>query len=600
MSTSTSSFSDTLALSLTGDVLTGTAESELLEGTEGNDTIDGGAGNDTLVGWWGDDSLAGGAGDDLYIIDRLTDVIVEAEGGGKDTVNVDFFSGTYALGANLENAQAGISSVWVDLTGNALDNLLVGNGWNNRLSGGAGNDTLEGAGRDDTLDGGTGFDIAVLEEEPFGFGFDYTVVRPSATQTNLVDPFGSTVILLNVEVVQWKDWMGNLIVMPIEDLLWGVGTFGDDTLVGASDRDTLRGDAGNDLLQGADGDDVLSGGTGADTLWGDGGSDVLSGGTGADTYHFGAAEGDDAIAEEGDATALVVDTLVIDAGSGNLAGGQVHLARSQGPVGDLILTTTSGNTLTVEGFFLNDAVDNSAAIEQIRFTDGNVTLSQAQILAELLKGSATADWIRGYGSNDALDGRDGDDTLEGAAGHDTLTGGLGNDALDGDSGADLLRGNEGSDTLAGWQGNDILDGGADDDLLDGLVGWDVLLGGAGNDALHGYWGRDTLVGGAGDDTLTGGMGADRFVLNTLDGIDTLTDFTPGLDKIAINKRVFSAMADAGGGAPTTLAELGEAFTYDAATGALTYDADGAGGADPLTIAQLTPGLDLAADFLIVG
>lgn len=597
MAISTSSFSDILALSLTGDVLTGTADSELLEGTAGNDTIHGNAGNDTLMGGWGDDRLVGGAGDDVYDIDRLADVVVEDADGGIDTVIVSmfFYSGTYTLGAHLENARVSMDEA-TSLAGNTLDNLLVGSWRDSRLSGGAGDDTLDGGGGNDTLDGGTGFDIAVLD----GYRQDYTVVRPSATQTNLVEQYGYTVILLNVEAVQWKDWNDALIVTTMEELLRGVGTFGDDTLVGASDRDTLRGDAGNDLLQGGEGDDVLSGGTGADTLRGDGGSDELVGGTGADTYHFGAAEGDDVITEGGDATALVVDTVVIDAGSGNLATGQVHLARSQGSVGDLILTITSGDALTVEGFFLNDAVDNSAAIEQIRFTDGDVTLSQAQILVELLKGSASADWIRGYGSDDALDGREGDDALEGAAGHDTLTGGLGNDALDGDLGADLLRGNQGSDTLAGWQGNDILEGGADDDVLDGLVGSDVLLGGAGNDALHGYSGRDTLVGGAGDDTLTGGVGADRFVLNTLEGTDSITDFTPGLDKIAINKGVFSAMADAGSGTPTTLAELGDAFAYDAATGALSYDADGAGGAGPLTIAQLTPGLDLAADFLIVG
>lgn len=56
-------------------------------------------------------------------------------------------------------------------------------------------------------------------------------------------------------------------------------------------------------------------------------------------------------------------------------------------------------------------------------------------------------------------------------------------------------------------------------------GNDVLDGGDGNDALYGEGGDDVLIGGAGNDTLGGGTGADTFVFDTLDGVDTVNDFS---------------------------------------------------------------------------
>ena len=56
-------------------------------------------------------------------------------------------------------------------------------------------------------------------------------------------------------------------------------------------------------------------------------------------------------------------------------------------------------------------------------------------------------------------------------------------------------------------------------------GNDVLDGGDGNDVLYGEGGDDVLIGGAGNDTLHGGTGADTFVFNSLDGTDTVKDFS---------------------------------------------------------------------------
>ena len=83
--------------------------------------------------------------------------------------------------------------------------------------------------------------------------------------------------------------------------------------------------------------------------------------------------------------------------------------------------------------------------------------------------------------------------------------------------------------LSGGNGDDLLDGTAGNDNLSGGNGKDILTGGAGNDILNGGNGKDELTGGTGNDILTGGNGSDTFIFAALDGTDTITDFTPGLD-----------------------------------------------------------------------
>jgi len=80
-------------------------------------------------------------------------------------------------------------------------------------------------------------------------------------------------------------------------------------------------------------------------------------------------------------------------------------------------------------------------------------------------------------------------------------------------------------------------GGAGDDFVLSGNGGDLVTGQDGSDVLLGGFGDDTLVGGAGNDVLTGGNGADVFVIDVGDfagfGIDTITDFTPGEDKVVL-------------------------------------------------------------------
>ncbi|OKH36443.1 hypothetical protein NIES2119_17560 [[Phormidium ambiguum] IAM M-71] len=170
----------------------------------------------------------------------------------------------------------------------------------------------------------------------------------------------------------------------------------------------------------------------------------------------------------------------------------------------------------------------------------------------------------------------GDDDIQGGGGNDYIDGGDGDDILYGD----LIDGSASTDNL-----NDTIFGGNGDDYLSGNSGDDYLDGGNGNDFLTGESGNDVLSGGAGSDTfyfdvppipeLTG------YVLGSL-GIDTITDFTAGEDKILLSQRMFSnllGVTDFSTVFTTVISDL-EAETsnglivYNSVNGSLFYNLNG--------------------------
>lgn len=170
---------------------------DTLNGNAGNDTLNGGTGNDTINGGEGADSMTGGTGNDTFVVDNAGDVVVEAGGGGTDTVQS--LLNSYVLAANLENL-AFIGAGAFSGTGNAVANVLTG---------GTGNDTLDGAGAADVLNGGDGNDVllggAGADDLTGGVGADtmtggagadnfiYTNVDQStAALRDLIIDFGAT------------------------------------------------------------------------------------------------------------------------------------------------------------------------------------------------------------------------------------------------------------------------------------------------------------------------------------------------------------------------------------------------------------------------
>ena len=206
----------------------------------------------------------------------------------------------------------------------------------------------------------------------------------------------------------------------------------------------------------------------------------------------------------------------------------------------------------------------------------------------------------GTNGDDNLSGGLEADTIFGAAGNDILNGNSGNDNICGDSGNDSLISGPGLDFIYGGEGDDILNAtGQGDDNLFGGIGNDIyqvsrttdsiiessnqgidtvqssvtyilnqanvenlvltgginingtgnslnnqITGNSGKNDLNGLDGNDVLNGLFGNDALTGGGGNDQFLFNTalsVPNIDTINNFEVGIDKIVLDKSVFSAL-----------------------------------------------------------
>lgn len=227
------------------DWLSGGAGNDRILGGAGNDTLLGGDGNDTLFGGTGTDRMVGGAGNDTYHLDGNWDVVVEAAGGGRDTVIYDVAAGFFHLPANVENitvvSKAGYNS------------HIIGNDQANVMTGGAGNDRFYGLGGNDTMRGQGGDDTYFVENAG-------DVVRENANAGHDVVAFdlASYVLPANVE----------------DGYIW--------RLTGAH----LTGNGLDNVLGGSEGADWLSGGAGNDILFGHGGHDTMTGGAGYDAFDF--------------------------------------------------------------------------------------------------------------------------------------------------------------------------------------------------------------------------------------------------------------------------------------------------------------------------
>ncbi|NGN42340.1 calcium-binding protein [Mesorhizobium sp. CGMCC 1.15528] len=250
----------------------------------------------------------------------------------------------------------------------------------------------------------------------------------------------------------------------------------------------------------------------------------------------------------------------------------------------------------------------------------------------------------GDGEDDVIVGYELVDLMKGGGGGDTLEGGAGNDKLYGESGHDILNGQAGKDNMYGGTGNDIyVVSSADDrtienaaegsDTVRSYIDWildanverleflgtadltgngntlnNTLIGNDGKNILRGGIGNDTLDGGKGADTLVGGDGNDSFVFNKPLGsnnIDKINDYNVAQDTIQLENSVFTGLA---GGvltagafyAGTAAHDASDRIIYNATTGALLFDKDGAGGAAAVQFATLSTGLAMSAgEFFVI-
>ncbi|URK89162.1 Ig-like domain-containing protein (plasmid) [Rhizobium sp. RCAM05350] len=165
----------------------------------------------------------------------------------------------------------------------------------------------------------------------------------------------------------------------------------------------------------------------------------------------------------------------------------------------------------------------------------------------------------------------------------------------------------GNDRITGSKFDDSLNGNKGHDSLRGGAGDDNLAGGAGNDRLSGGAGDDILRGGFGNDFLAGGKGDDAFVFDVAPraaNLDRILDFRSADDEIRLDDAVFSGLVV--GALDAAAFVVGKAaldaddrIIYNKNSGALLFDADGAGGGAAVKFAMLTCGTSVTADDFII-
>lgn len=525
--------------------LTGNAFVNALVGNAGNNRLDGAGGADTMTG---------GAGNDTYAVDAVGDRVVEAAGGGTDTV---LAAVSYALAAGQEietlatTDPAGRTAI--DLTGNALAQSLRGNAGANTLDGGGGADTLSGGGGDDRYGVDQAGDVVI---EAAGDGYDtvhasvsYTLTAGQEIERLIANAASGTAPLS----LTGNDLANRLDGNAGDNVLTGVG--GNDKLVGGLGRDTLDGGVGDDVLFGGADADLLRGGVGQDSLSGDGGTDVMLGGAGNDTYSVDTAadqvvelvgEGSDRILTSVSyalASGQAIEVLMPKSAAGVEAldlTGNAFANRLYGNAGDNRLDG-GGGADRLEGragddrYLVDDAgdvvVESAGQGNDVVIASVSYKLGAGQEIESLGLTGGNADLdVTGNAFDNRLVGNDGANRLDGGAGVDTMSGGKGDDTYFVDAFDDHVA-------EAAGEGRDTIYTTSDYCLFDGQE-IEVLIGNAGSNGLHlmGNERAQTIVGKAGDDFLHGDGGADTLIGGG--GRDTfvflaLHDGTPGAERCRI-------------------------------------------------------------------
>ncbi|MDB2467907.1 matrixin family metalloprotease [Planktomarina temperata] len=134
-------FIENVSGSQSNDTIKGNELDNEISGNNGNDTLFGGAGND-IFDWDvgsrdGVDTMHGGTGNDIYMLSSASDIVIELEGEGTDTV---YTPTSYSAPSNVENVFGFGNRGSLTIKGNNLDNVLRGSELNDIIEGGGGAD----------------------------------------------------------------------------------------------------------------------------------------------------------------------------------------------------------------------------------------------------------------------------------------------------------------------------------------------------------------------------------------------------------------------------------------------------------------------------
>jgi len=619
--------------------VTGGSGTDTLTGDALANMLAGGADNDVLKGGLGADVLDGGAGVDMAdYSDKTASVSVTLNGAANAVVKVDGVAEDVLR--NIERVTGGSGAD--TLTGDSLANLLVGGDGDDLLKGGAGRDVLDGGAGMDTADygdktvsvlvtlsgatnaavridgiiedtirdienvmGGSGADTLTGDSRDNifrgGLGADMLNGGAGVDTADYSEKKVSVSVTLNGATNSSVTVNG-----VVEDTIRNI-----ENVTGGSGTDTLTGDALANMLAGGADNDMLKGGLGAD---------VLDGGAGVDMADYSDKTASVSVTLNGAENALVtVDGVVEDTirNIERVTGGSGADALTGDSLANLLVGGDGDDVLN--GGMGADVLDGGVGMDMADYGDKAVSVSVT------LNGAANAvvrvdgvveDVLRNI---EKVTGGSGADTLTGDAQDNVFRGGLGADVLNGGAGVDTADYGDKTDsvavTLNGASAASVTVGGVAEDTLRNI---ENLTGGSGNDTLtgdglanrlEGGAGDDVLKGGGGADALHGGAGVDTFVFGTAlhaTNLDTILDFTSGIDRIALDDSIFAAFAGQSTVASSALYIGGAAhdaddrLIYDSASGTLMYDSDGAGVGTAQAFAVLSAGLSLTEhDFLIV-
>jgi Ca2+-binding RTX toxin-like protein len=339
---------------------------------------------------------------------------------------------------------------------------------------------------------------------------------------------------------------------------------------GSDAHEIVLGSEGVDYATMRLGDDTVYGNGGNDLLIGHGGADYLDGGTGNDIFVIGGfgsgVQGTTSKADDGNkewiATGAKHDVIV--------GGDGVDTLR--------ITTGIGANTKANGTVVLNNDNFKSMEVVQVGGTVGrlNVENTDLQLLNDhyYFKANGTvADLSNTLGNN----------------------GGTINNVVVDASGL----------TTNGLR----FEGNANQQTFIGTSKADVFVGNGGNDTLTGGGGADKFVfGKVYEQVVTGSATSVQTYTNTafnLTGVDTITDFTRGTDKLELHLDQYSNLAGFNASmlrvnSTGTAQDSNDYLVYNTTTKTLSYDADGNGSGAKVDIAILTGVNTLStSDFIIV-
>jgi trimeric autotransporter adhesin len=470
------------------DALYGSPFDDQLVGYEGDDTLDGGDGADTLIG---------GSGNDTYVIDRLSDVVVENSAGGIDTVQSRV---SYTLGAEVENLTLLGEAIYA--TGNSLANVILGSYGNESLIGGLGNDTLTGGSGNDTYVFNRGDGRDTVDDTDATGAVNTLRFGPGVANSDVLAVHIGYDMILKIknaaDTITFKNYYigGGSSDSKIDRVEFSNGVVWDQAAIQSSVNlsssnhaptvssflPTLTARAGSafsttvpvNTITDPDAWDFItysikmSNGTPVPSwLTLDPATRVLSGMPGAgnvgtlqfvlwgtDAYGYAAGE-----------------TVTMNIGAANrspvLAVALADQPAAQGAPFIFTVPTAAftdpdnGDTLS----YTATSTTGGALPSWLTFNIATRTFSGTPPALGVVSVKVTATDTGGLIASDMFDISVSvrNLTLTGTAGAETLAGGTGNDSLSGLAGNDLLTGNAGNDVLDGGTGNDTMLGGTGDD-----------------------------------------------------------------------------------------------------------------------------------------